>query len=82
MYLANCTRPDIDRLSDFLLKSGYENNEDCPCVFIRKSQKGFCIISVYVDDLNIIGYATDVEEASAYVTPLVLHCKFSTNNTL
>lgn len=56
-----------NRLSDFLLKRGYENNEDCPCIFIRKSQKGFCIISVYVDDLNIIGYATDVEEASAYL---------------
>ena len=55
----------FNRLSNFLLKRGYENNENCPCVFIRKSQKGFCIISVYVDDLNIIGYATDIEEASA-----------------
>jgi len=70
-----------NRLRDFLLKRGYDNNEDCPCIFIRKSQKGFCIISVYVDDLNIIGYAIDVEEASAYVTPSVLHYKFSIDNT-
>jgi hypothetical protein len=56
-----------NRLSEFLLKKGYVNNPDSPCVFIRKSQKGFCIVSVYVDDLNIIGYAEDIEEASAYL---------------
>ncbi|KAJ1280007.1 hypothetical protein BS78_04G199300 [Paspalum vaginatum] len=53
-----------NRLSEFLLKKGYVNDPDSPCVFIRKSQKGFCIISVYVDDLNIIGCAEDIEEAS------------------
>jgi hypothetical protein len=36
-------------------------------VFIRKSKKGFCIISVYVDDLNIIGTTKDIEEASSYL---------------
>jgi hypothetical protein len=41
-----------NRLSEFLLKKGYVNNPDSPCVFIRKSQKGFCIVS---------------EEASAYL---------------
>jgi hypothetical protein len=56
-----------NRLSEFLLKKGYVNNPDSPCVFIRKSQKGFCIVSVYVDDLNIIGYAQEIEEASAYL---------------
>jgi hypothetical protein len=56
-----------NRLSEFLLKKGHVNNPDSPCVFIRKSQKGFCIVSVYVDDLNIIGYAEDIEEASAYL---------------
>ena len=56
-----------NRLSDFLLKKGYVNDTDSPCVFIRKSQKGFCIILVYVDDLNIIGCKEDIEEASAYL---------------
>jgi hypothetical protein len=32
-------------------------------VFIRKSSTGFCIISVYVDDLNIIGHAKDIDKA-------------------
>jgi hypothetical protein len=32
-------------------------------VFIRKSSTVFCIISVYVDDLNIIGHAKDIDEA-------------------
>ena len=44
-----------NRLSDFLMMKGYTNRDDCPYVFIKKSQNGFCIISVYVDDLNIIG---------------------------
>ena len=56
-----------NRLSEFLLQKGFIKNEDCPCVFIRKSEKGFCIISVYVDDLNIIGTTQDIEEATAYL---------------
>jgi hypothetical protein len=28
-------------LGEFLLEKGYVNNPDSPCVFIRKSQKGF-----------------------------------------
>jgi hypothetical protein len=32
-------------------------------VFIKKSSTDFCIISIYVDDLNIIGYAKDIDEA-------------------
>ena len=54
-------------MSNFLLKRGYTNNDDCPCVFIKKSTDRFCIISVYVDDLNIIGTTRDIEEASAYL---------------
>ena len=56
-----------NRLSDFLLKKGYTNHDDCPCAFIKKSQNGFCIISVYVDDLNIIGNAEDIKEAMSYL---------------
>jgi hypothetical protein len=57
----------FNRLSNFLLQRGYINNDDCPCVFIKKSSDGFCIISVYVDDLNIIGTTRDIEEAMAYL---------------
>jgi hypothetical protein len=32
-------------------------------VFIRKSSTGFCIILVYIDELNIIDYAKDKDEA-------------------
>jgi hypothetical protein len=52
-----------NRLSEYLLQKGYSNNDDCPCVFIKKSSTGFCIISVYVDDLNIVGNTQDVDEA-------------------
>jgi hypothetical protein len=52
-----------NRLKVFLLNKGYSNSDDCPCVFIRKSSTGFCIISVYVDDLNIIGHTKDIDGA-------------------
>ena len=52
-----------NRLKEFLLQKGYSNNDDSPCVFIKKSSTGFCIISVYVDDLNIIGNTQDIDEA-------------------
>ena len=56
-----------NRLSIFLLQKGYSNNNDCPCVFIKKSKNGFCIISVYVDDLNIIGTTQEIHEASNHL---------------
>jgi hypothetical protein len=49
-------------LKEFLLNKGYSNNDDCPYVFIHKSSTGFCIISVYVNDLNIIGTELDINE--------------------
>jgi hypothetical protein len=50
-------------LKEFLLNKGYSDGDDFPCVFIRKSTTGFCIISVYVDDLNITGHTKDIDEA-------------------
>ena len=57
-----------NQLSEFLLKKGYTNNNDCPCVFTKKSPTGFWIILVYVDDLNIIGNPKDIEEARNHLT--------------
>ncbi|CAM9003245.1 unnamed protein product [Rhodiola kirilowii] len=54
-----------NRLSDYLLKKGYINNEICPCVFIKRTQTGFSIIAVYVDDLNIIGTPDELTETIA-----------------
>jgi hypothetical protein len=52
-----------NRLSEFLLRKGYTKNDDCPCVFIKRSKVGFCVISDYIDDLNIIGNKLDIDEA-------------------
>jgi hypothetical protein len=41
----------------------YSNSDDCPCVFIKKSSTDFCIISIYVDDLNIIDHTKDIDES-------------------
>jgi hypothetical protein len=44
-----------NRLSEYLLKEGFKNNLICPCVFIKKLKYGFAIITIYVDDLNLVG---------------------------
>ena len=35
-----------NRLSEYLLKEGYVNDQLCPCVFIKKTRSGFAIIAV------------------------------------
>ena len=52
-----------NRLSEYLMQKGYSNSDDCLCVFIKRSSSGFCIISVYVDDINIIDNTQNIDEA-------------------
>jgi hypothetical protein len=51
-----------DLLKEFLLNKWYSNSDDCPCVFTRRSNIGFGIIPIYVNDLNIIGHTNDTDE--------------------
>ena len=44
-----------NRLSEYLLKEGFENNPICQCVFIKKLESGFAIVAICVDDLNLVG---------------------------
>jgi hypothetical protein len=54
-------------LNEFRLNKGCSNSDDCPCVFIRKPNTDFCIISVYIDDLNIISHTKDIDESRKHV---------------
>ena len=56
-----------NRLSEYLLKEGYVNNPICPCVFIKKSNSGFDILAVYVDDINLIGTLKELTKAAEYL---------------
>jgi hypothetical protein len=56
-----------NRLSEYLLKEGFENNPSCPCVFIKKSESGFTIIVVYVDDLNHVGTSEELTKIVTYL---------------
>ena len=56
-----------NRLSEYLLKEGYVNNPICPCVFIKKSETGFAIIVVYVDDLNLVGTPEELTKTTEYL---------------
>jgi hypothetical protein len=54
-------------LSEYLLREGYNNDPLCPCVFIKKSEFNFVIITVYVDDLNIIGTHEEILKIINYL---------------
>ena len=56
-----------NRLSQYLLKEGYVNNSICPCVFIKKVATGFAIITLYVDDLNLIGTPEELIKTIDYL---------------
>ena len=56
-----------NRLSEYLIKEGYINNPICPCVFIKKSESGFAIIAVYVDDMNLIGTPRELLKTAEYL---------------
>ncbi|CAN1250021.1 Copia protein [Linum perenne] len=52
-----------NRLREYLIKEGYTNDPICPCVFLKRSGIEFVIISVYVDDINIIGTPKELAKA-------------------
>jgi len=56
-----------NHLSEYFLKEGYENNPICPCAFIKKSNSGFAIIVVYVDDLNLVGSPAELTKTADYL---------------
>jgi hypothetical protein len=56
-----------NRLSEYSLKEGFENNPICPCVFIKKSEFGFAIVVVYVDDLNLAGTPEELTKTFDYL---------------
>ena len=56
-----------NRLKKYLLKEGYMNNPICPCIFIKKSETGFTIIAMYVDDLNLVGTPEELTRTTNYL---------------
>ena len=43
------------------------NNLISPCIFIKKSETGFAIIAVYVDDLNLVGTPKELIRTTNYL---------------
>ena len=56
-----------NRLREYLLKEGYMNNPICLCIFIKKSETGFAIIAVYVDDSNLIRTFEELTRTTNYL---------------
>ena len=55
------------RLSEYIIKERYKNDPICLCVFIKKSETGFSIIVVYVDDINLIGTPEELAKTAEYL---------------
>ena len=56
-----------NRLSECLIKDEYINNPICRCVFIKKSELGFAILAVYVDDINLFRTPEELTKAATYL---------------
>ena len=49
------------------MKERYVNNPICLCIFIKKSEIGFSIIAMYVDDLNLVGTLEELTRTTKYL---------------
>ena len=56
-----------NRLREYLLKKWYANKPICLCIFIKKSETGFAIIAMYVDDLNLVGTPKELTRTTKYL---------------
>ena len=55
------------RLNEYLMKEWYKNDLICSCVFIKKSETGFAIIAVYVEDMNLIRTLEELSKTAKYL---------------
>jgi len=60
-----------NRLSEYLISHGYENNELCLCVFIKKSYSRFVIVAVYVNDMNFIRTLKELEKTASHLNSIL-----------
>ena len=54
-------------LSVYLLKKGHVNNHICSCISLKKSQIGFKIIVVHVNDLNLVRTYEELIKPAKYL---------------
>ena len=52
-----------NRLSEYLTKEGYKNDQTCPCILVKRCKSEFVIIAVYVDNIYIIGIPEELSKA-------------------
>ena len=56
-----------NRVSEYLLKNGYKNNNICPYVFVNKTNIRFAIVVVYFDNLNLFGTPKKLNKTKDYL---------------
>ena len=50
-----------------MIKEGNKNYPICPCIFIRTTEFEFTIVTVYVDDMNLIGTLEELLKIAEYL---------------
>jgi hypothetical protein len=56
-----------NRFNKYLLNESYKNDDICPYIFIKKTNIGFAIVTVYVDNLNLIGTSEEFNKTANYL---------------
>ena len=57
-----------NHLNEYSLKEGYANNPMWSCIFIKKLETKFTIITKYVDDLNLVKTLKELIRRTNYLT--------------
>lgn len=53
--LKQCPRAWNERLSQFLVENGYSRGDVDKTLFVKKSEKNFVVVQIYVDDIAFGG---------------------------
>ena len=51
------------KIQDSLIQAGFKSSKADPCLIYKEDQKGVCIMSIYIDDMLIVGKREAVNEA-------------------
>ena len=66
--LKQSSRMWYQHLREFLFHHKFQNDQALPCIFTLRDKDGFVIITIYVDDLNLVGTKDTTSHAIALLT--------------
>ena len=52
----------VKKIQDSLIQAGFKSSKADSCLVYKEDQKGVCIVSIYIDDMLIVGKREAVNE--------------------